>query len=186
MSLTWAHPLFLIAALLLAAGGLALWWRTAKHSRRWRLVVVGLPTVAAILTVAGAAGPVLERSPTADEVVILLDLSGSTRGAPWRKPAWVREFAASRLPTGTKITVAGFAGSVRVLARQASLADAGGWPTGWGETSAEEEGASKLAAALAWREGPADRRPRWVFTDGLLDTNTFAKSHTHLRPPPRL
>src|ERR1035437_2256064 len=80
-----------VAALVLLLGFLA-----RGHSVRWRMACVGLPGMAAVMAALALAGLGVKWNPVAERIVILLDLSPSTRVSSWRGPrggTWVRTLA---------------------------------------------------------------------------------------------
>ena len=74
------------SALVLTAVGVA--WLMLRR-RRFSAWTIGLLVVALIL-LACAAGNIELRLPRAGRIAVLVDLSPSTRGAPWRDPAWLK------------------------------------------------------------------------------------------------
>ena len=151
-----------------------------------------LPTAAAVVMTLAMAGITVGWEPAAKRVVMLLDLSGSTRGCPWRGKGggggnWLRGLAELRLGSEKEVTVVGFGGQngVRVLLDGVKAGDAGSWPSEWSWN--DEGGGSDVGAALAWRSEEERREgvvwPRWVLTDGFV---TGAKKAQGLQSPPPL
>jgi hypothetical protein len=167
MSLLLAHPPWAaLAGLLLAAGTGAL--VATRRSWRWKLTGLALPTFAAVCITLALADPALSgESRATAPVVILLDLSPSTRTSPWRDPAWLRRLALGRLGLDRQLTLVSLSG--QRLAQNLTPRDP--WPAEWPSDSAV---GSTLHAAFAFRT-PAESAapsaalaPRWLLTDALL------------------
>lgn len=169
MSLTWTCPWWLLGLLVLA--GFAALLLARRHSTHWRTVCVYLPTLAGACFLLALAGPQWQHAPAARHIVVLLDLSPSTRSSPWQSPGWVRGFLSNHLGTQTRVSIVGFADAPQVLLADAGLQNPQDWPAQWPRVAGTT---SNLAAALRWRAGEDDRRPRWVITDGLLDVSPLA------------
>jgi hypothetical protein len=184
MSITFAQPAWgWLAALLALAAALAA--ARMRRSWRWRITALLLPLCAAACVAAALSRPLLTQSRD-ERIVLLLDLSASTRTSPWRDPQWVRALVEKRLGPRRPVTIVGFARRPRLLAQEITANDASAWPPRWdpdgggsdgrpggagAKTEAAEEDVpvSDLRAALAWRAGDDDHAPRWIVTDGLLD-----------------
>jgi hypothetical protein len=161
------------------------------RTRRWRVVCVVLPGAAAVLALFAAWGGVGIESGggVAERVVVLVDVSGSARGEPWRDPAWVERLARRRLLPGTRVTVVTFGGEgVRCAVEEAVVGapgEEGRWPSAWAHFG--EGVGSDVAAGLAWRT-PEEARggalaPRWVITDGLVAWPAEAPAAATVIPP---
>jgi hypothetical protein len=169
----------------------ALWAASRARTRRWRSVCIVLPGAAATLALFAAWGGagIESGGGGAQRIVMLVDVSGSARGEPWRDPAWVERLARRRLSAGTRITVVTFGGEgVRCAVEEAVVGapgEEGRWPSAW--THFGEGTGSDGAAALAWRT-PEEARggtlaPRWVITDGLVAWPADAPAALTVVPP---
>ena len=143
---------------------------TRRLAGRWRVVSLVLPALAGVAIAGAVARPVLRYESRARNVVILLDLSGSTRASPWRDPKWVRALAQRRLEAEVTVSVVGFAGTTRMLVDHVALDDEARWPTVWPVVDPDD--VSDVTGALAWRSSEEARgaeavAPRWLITDGL-------------------
>jgi hypothetical protein len=82
-----------------------------------------------------------------------------------------------------RFSVIAFARNATVLLENKKASD--NWPVSW--PAIAEDDASNLDLAMAWRAGEEDRRPRWVFTDGLLEMSPMAAAKIDLaltiKPP---
>lgn len=173
MTLAFDAPLLLaslLPVLAAAAWGLAL---TRRRSRSFRRVTVVLPALAAVLLGFALARPQVIRAPQASHIVVLLDHSASARTAPWQNAAFVQDLLRQRLHPDTRVTVLAVGETLRPLQTRARVGDSAPWdpfppPSGEG---------LNLQAALAWRADHADRDPRWLITDGLLDLAPVRQAH---------
>ncbi len=164
-----------------AALALAVAWAALRSGRsaaaparslRWRIVCLVLPGIAAVAALlAGAELTVQRGAGAARKVVLLVDLSGSARAAPWRDPQWLRRLALHRLAPAAQdhLTVVGFARQPHLLLDDVSARQPARWPSAWADFGADD--ATNVPAALAWR-APDERTPasapRWLITDGLF------------------
>jgi von Willebrand factor type A domain len=173
MSLSFSHPWGIVGIVGAAAVLGILAWAlamTRRRSVRWRVVSLILPALAGVAIAGAVARPILKYETRAANVVILLDLSGSTRASPWRDPRWVRALAQRRLKGETTVSVVGFAETARMLIDHVALGDDARWPTVW--PAADPDNASDVDGALAWRSSEEAQdgepvAPRWLITDGL-------------------
>ena len=87
-------PRTFILAMVLVMAGIAL---LLLRRRRFSAWTIGLLVVALIFLTC-AAGNIELRLPRAGRIAVLVDLSPSTRGAPWRDPAWLKRRLSTLLP----------------------------------------------------------------------------------------
>ncbi|GEM_PF-3298212 len=171
MHLRFADIYWLIPGLAVVALAAGLLVRAGGHSLRWRVICIALPMAAALAACLALADATLSWSPAARQVVILLDLSASTRSSPWRDPQWVRALAGERLPAATRLTVVGFADRPQMLLSDVRAGDSSGWPLDWTVPTGTQ---TNLRAAMDWRSDEELRTgalaPRWLITDGLADS----------------
>jgi Mg-chelatase subunit ChlD len=173
MSLTFSQPWGTAGIVCGAMVLLMLIWAmgvTRGRSRRWRGVALMLPGIAGLAIAGALMRPMIAYSRSAGNIVILLDLSGSTRASPWRDPRWVRALARRRLDPGTTLSVVSFAATPQLLMDHVFPSDDARWPTAW--PAVDPDNASDIARALAWRSPEEARNaeplaPRWLLTDGL-------------------
>src|SRR5690242_15406072 len=113
MSMSIAQPFWgtAAAAILLIAGVLGMSRAFRQRSWRWRSGMM-LPLLAACFAALALAGISIGRTP---DVVILLDVSLSTRNSPWRDPAWVQALAEKRLGARRHVTVVAFASGQQIV-----------------------------------------------------------------------
>ncbi len=148
--------------------------RGGRRSWRWRMAGVMLPLMAAALAALALARPGMMVK--GDRVVILLDLSASTRQSPWHDPAWVRKLAEARLGPDREVTVVGFDAGEWLLLNGVRAGDGLAWPGAWPANAggARESEGSNAYGALAWRSEAEQRgaalAPRWIITDGLVES----------------
>ena len=102
-------PLAFGCALALTAVGAA--WLMLRR-RRFSAWTIGLLVLALIL-LAFAAGNIELTLPRAGRIAVLVDLSPSTRGAPWRNPAWLKHRLSTLLPRQPYQTFAFADGALR-------------------------------------------------------------------------
>jgi len=194
MRLAWHDGIWgVAAAAILLLGAVALLaGRRSWRGKSWRWWAAGgmLPVVVAVAVCLAAAGVEWE-FPRAAPVSILLDLSPSTRGSPWRSPEFVRRLAQRRLGNKKRVTVAALGASgaaPRLLQADVSVDDAAAWPAEWpGEivnAAAAPAEPISLAATSADRGTPGateQTSARWIFTDGLLDPRNAPLSTESVR-----
>src|SRR6187551_3490532 len=192
MLLTVDHGKWFAVAIAMMALGTLLMALTRARSWRWRTVGIALPLLACILIALGLAAPAVGTR----EVVILLDLSPSTRGMPWQDPRWLLDLARKRLGEHHHVVVVGFDDQRQeLLAETSTDPHAEAWPAEWhwsGQTG--PSAGTDIQSALSWRsteeiahpERPP--APRWVITDGLFAApretrGSTAVAWTVIRPP---
>ncbi len=140
---------------------------THRHSNHWRTVCILLPGIAVALLTLALADPQIIYQPSAQKIILLLDLSPSTRTSPWQNPAWLHQLASQHLPSTTIIQIVGFTDHAQELCTITSNPDDPSWPLQWPHIDGPD---TNIAAALAWHTDGADRTtPRWLITDGCAE-----------------